>query len=399
MWVSSFAILMSVFVGLSAHDRGANPSTKKNSAKKRQGKAETENHDPFLEEAKVFLGPTEGINLRKSKNGQWSVRGKVHRSSDAERVAEFLKRNHDVDDNTEIAKEAQEQLKKRLKQKLKSLHASGEILSAGKGRFVLVGNESPSVLVELQQEYPYIEFSSNLAAAPSTSSSAKTPQPSVLLELVLVEVMKSAFEKLGMHSQGNLSTSAMYVHRFLPQSQSLAMFGADPLKTFLDFALQNGQARIYAKEAVLAENDQVGEFQVGGEFPVKVSGVSSSVTFKDYGLILKFRPHLLRSALVHLDLESEISELDLGSVVDGTPSLTKKRLKTQLTTKLDEMIAIGGVVRCSQAQMKDKIPGLSAIPGIGRFFESDDFKRNRSEAYIFVTPRKLSTAWNPTPEF
>jgi type II secretory pathway component GspD/PulD (secretin) len=93
-----------------------------------------------------------------------------------------------------------------------------------------------------------------------------------------------------------------------------------------------------------------------------------------------------------------MSDIDMGSNVDGIPVVLKKELRTQIFAKLDQTIAIAGLVENRQSRFTDSIPGLSALPGLGRLFESEDFKRNRSEAYVFVIPRLMKSPWLPSPE-
>lgn len=303
------------------------------------------------EDAELYLADLEGLRFVDLGKGRPRVEGQVYRPSDYRRLHQFLRRHPEVLNRTTG----------------KDIHRSQNGESGG-GELNAVQR---SVI-----------------------------QPSLFLELVLVEIKKTALEKLGARLGSPLEMAGALQFNFLQNStRSLSLGTTDPIRAFLDMAIQKGQARIHAKQSLVVENGRLGEFHVGGEFPMKVvSGLIAKVDFKQYGLILRFTPQLQSPPFVHLRLHSEISEIDTGSMVDGIPVITKKELKTQLSAKLDEMIAIGGMVRASQSQFTDAIPGLSSIPILGELFQSEDFKKLRSEAYIFVTPKKMTTPWMPSPE-
>jgi Flp pilus assembly secretin CpaC len=302
----------------------------------------------LMDDAELFLGDLEGIQLSRDSKGRAKLEGQVYRRSDYQRLHRFLKRHPEVLNSSKVAPQAKN----------------------------LIPEES------------------------ATNKNGVGIQPTIFLELVLVEVKKTALEKLGARLNSPIGVDAGFNFKFLQNpSKSLTISTMDPIRAFLDIALQNGEARIHAKQSLVVQNGKLGEFHVGGEFPIKVvSGLIAKVDYKQYGLILKFVPHLERPPFVHLNLQSEISEIDTGSMIEGIPVITKKELKTQMFTKLNEMMAIGGMVRASQSRFSDEIPGLSAIPVLGSLFQSEDFKRLKSEVYIFITPKKMGAAWLPSPE-
>lgn len=300
------------------------------------------------EDAEIYLGDIEGIRLDSDPKGRLKIEGKIYRHSDYKRVHQFLKKHPEVLNGSKVADSAQ-------------------------------------------------------ALIPESSLSKKPGsiiQPSIFLELVLVEVKKTALEKLGTRLKSPIGVDTAFNLQFLTNpSKLLTVASSDPIRAFLDLALEHGQARVHAKQSLVVQNGKLGTFLAGGEFPIKmVSGLISKVDYKQYGLILKFVPHLERAPFIHINLESEISDIDSGTLIDGMPVITKKNLKTQIYTKLNEMIAIGGMVRASQTSFTDEIPGLSSIPILGSLFKSEDFRRLRSEAYFFITPKKMDTPWQPSPE-
>ena len=296
------------------------------------GASDDEGSRQVLEAGDLWLDGIEGVELSEDENGALSLKGTIYKKSDYDRIQKFLKKFPTVKNRADISK--------RLSAKIPS-----SVVKTGGSKI----------------------------------------EPSIYFEMILAEVRKSALDRAGPRVLSPLGATV-----------NSGNFKADPIKGFLDFSLQNGDAKIHSKQILIIQNGQRGEFHIGGEFPVKTIGAHfSKVEWKEFGFIIKCLPKLQSPPFIHLLLDSEISDIDSGSFVDGIPVISKKHLKTQIFAKLDEMIAIGGAVRSVESKIRDQIPGLSLIPGLGRLFESDDFKNHQSEAYIFISPKKLEQGWVP----
>ncbi|MBN8554203.1 MAG: type II and III secretion system protein [Deltaproteobacteria bacterium] len=290
-----------------------------------------EESQQILESAYVWIEGIEGIDLSEDQNGI-SLKGTIYRKSDYDRIQKLIKKFPEIKNRAEISK-------------------------------------------KLSAKFPRANVRSRESKI----------EPSIYFEMILVEVRKSALDRAGPRILSPLGATL-----------NAGSFKVDPVKGFLDFSLQNGDAKVHSKQVLIIQNGQKGEFHIGGEFPVKTVGTHfSKVEWKEFGFIIKCLPKLQAPPFIHLNIDSEISDIDSGTFVDGLPVISKKHLKTQVFAKLDEMVAIGGTVRSVEAKIRDQIPGLSLIPGLGRLFESDDFKRHRSEAYIFISPKKLEQGWVP----
>lgn len=262
-----------------------------------------------------------------------------------------------------------------------------DLVEASPGRFEIRGDplrESDDEKIrEFVRRYPNVV---NKTTRKPISSSQSNRQ--IFIELSLVEVKRSAFQRLGLRFGQSIGFDLGF-----QISERLGLKGGttDPLRLFLDAALQQGEATIHAKQSLVANENEHAVFQVGGQFPIKVvSGYISKVDFKDFGLILKFKGRFISKNKLFLQLNSEISEIDMGSLVDGIPVISKKDLKTQITVTTNEMMALGGLIKSSQSKFSDGLPGLSEIPGLGRLFRSEDFKRHLSEAFIFILAKDFS---------
>lgn len=292
--------------------------------------------DLIFEEAAMIFSDIEGIDLIEDQSGKLILEGTVFRKSDLQRVQDFIKKHPDIKNHTQL--------------------------------------------------------DAHLKALKPKISNAGT----AFVEVALIEVKKTAFKRVGIR----LSEAFGIEAGFSSGSYSRSRFGtADPVRAFLDLALQNGEAKIHSKQSLVAAEGKTGVFQVGGQFPIKtITGHISKIEFMDYGLILKFCANFIGDNKARLQIQSEISDIDMGSLVDGIPVMSKKQLKTEVVVKVDEMLALGGLVKSSESDHFEGIPGLSEVPVLGRLFRSEDFRQHRSEAYIFAHIKKMDQPWLPSPD-
>lgn len=331
--------------------------------------------------ASLYLGGIENIELIELSKGELEIQGEIQRSSDLKKIKQFTKDFPEVRNKTTLSPETSQQIERLLQKRLKILSPQTKLIKRGDA-FFLSERVSAETLESLKKIYPQI-LTTNNTFPPGAEA------PTVFLEVALIEVKRTALSRLGLRLESPLGLT----------THLKGSLSSDPIRAFLDVALQRGEARVHAKQSVITQNGKQGTFIAGGEFPIKiVSGLVAKVDFKRFGLILNFTPQLQSQNRIHLQIDSEISDIDTGSMVDGIPVILKKEIRTQIFTTLGQMLAIAGLVENRQSEFRDQIPGLSAIPILGRLFESDDFKKHRSEAYIFVTPKKMDTPWLPSPE-
>ena len=90
-----------------------------------------------------------------------------------------------------------------------------------------------------------------------------------------------------------------------------------------------------------------------------------------------------------LQIDSEVSTLDESTKVDGIPGLQTNKVSSTFDLIRSRTIALSGLIKNEQGQSSEGIPFLKNIPILGHLFSSHDFKENRSELVIFVTPELL----------
>ena len=167
------------------------------------------------------------------------------------------------------------------------------------------------------------------------------------------------------------------------------------LAAFIRALQQRGLFRSLAEPSLLAASGDSASFLAGGEFPYPVlqGGTASNavtIQFKEFGIRLDFKPTITNSGMIRLEVRPEVSQLDFANAVQISgfliPSLLTRRAHTTVELADGQTFAIAGLVDNSMSKAVTKIPILGDIPILGFLFRSEEFRRNRTELLVLVTP-------------
>jgi general secretion pathway protein D len=165
-----------------------------------------------------------------------------------------------------------------------------------------------------------------------------------------------------------------------------------------------GKVKILASPHILVSDNREASIQVGQQVPiatstiteptVTTSAVTSSVQYKDIGIILKVKPQVNESGLVSLEISQEVSSLFTEPVKIAGQDFTainKTEAKTNLVAQDGQTIIIGGLIREDITKNRAGIPFLYKIPIIGYLFGSTVNETIRNELIILLTPHVIRT--------
>lgn len=175
---------------------------------------------------------------------------------------------------------------------------------------------------------------------------------------------------------------------------------------------QHNVLQILAEPNLLALNGREASFLAGGEFPFptvqSTAGLGAvTITFKEFGVRLKFTPNILSDGTIRLKVAPEVSALDFtnGLTISGfaVPALSTRKAETEIELRDGQSFAIAGLIDNRLTENATKIPGLGDIPIIGKLFRSRAINKSKTELMVMVTPklvRPLAPGQVPTmPDF
>lgn len=208
-------------------------------------------------------------------------------------------------------------------------------------------------------------------------------EPMVDLSVKMVELKKNYFRKLG------VDFPQKYTAQVLPQNNFKV--AGDPFQLALNALEQDGHAKIIASPHLSCRSGKEAHFLAGGEFPIKIMNFQTNeIQWKKHGILLTFKPIADRSGKMSLSLSAEISMIDQAQAVDGIPGLLINRVESHLDLKQSQTIAISGLIKEHTGKSNQGLAFLKNLPVLGLLFSSEDFREDRTELVVFVTPKVLS---------
>jgi pilus assembly protein CpaC len=245
----------------------------------------------------------------------------------------------------------------------------------------------------IQKIYPQV-----VSIAPAHKPPMALPiERMVHMDVRVVEIRKTVLENLGVNWATQIAGPNAQLN--LQSSHNIArvpnggLFGiATNLTSLLDITESAGDSWTLANPQVSCKSGGEAKFTVGGQVPVPVAqGLgNATVIYKDYGIILEFKPVADDKGNVTSTIVAEVSEPDpsLSNLNNnGLVAFLKNRTETEVSLHQNETLVISGLLRNSGANAAVGIPGLKDLPVLGSLFKSRNYQNERTELVVMVTPR------------
>jgi pilus assembly protein CpaC len=226
----------------------------------------------------------------------------------------------------------------------------------------------------------------------------------VYMDVRVVEIEKDVVRQLGVNwgqqTTGGftaaLNLNAATKNPPLPKPANGTLFGiAANLSSQLDLAEQASEAWTLAEPTVSCKSGGEAKFTVGGEVPIPVANGPGvvQVVYKDYGIILEFKPVADDQGNISSTIVAEVSEPDssLSNLANnGLVAFTKTRTETEVTLRENQTLVISGLLKDLGDRSAVGIPGAKDLPVLGHLFKSRNYTNKRTELVIVVTPHAVS---------
>ena len=236
----------------------------------------------------------------------------------------------------------------------------------------------------------------------------------VSLGIVFAEVRKDALRNLGVsalyrdrnvrlgtgifRSDNSISPTTGDV-TISPESNfftALTDFGSNDVLALIEAEASRGNARLLARPNLMTANRQEGNFLAGGEIPVPIAQPGQggqtfvTISYREFGIRLRFTPEILNDSLITLAVRPEVSSLDYTNAVTiagfRVPALRTRRVETTVDVRPSQSLIISGLMSEERERVKNGIPFLMDIPILGALFSSTRWQSLESELLVVVTP-------------
>jgi general secretion pathway protein D len=163
------------------------------------------------------------------------------------------------------------------------------------------------------------------------------------------------------------------------------------------------QFRVLSSPSLMVLNNKEANIQVGNQIPVvstrfnpsgSVGDISttSSVQFRDTGVILNVTPRVNPGGLVFLEISQELSEVAGEADATGNVPLAKREIDTELAVQSGETVVLGGLISDTRRKGKSGVPLLKDIPLLGNLFGETTSSGERQELLVVITPKVIRSA-------
>ncbi|RUM93033.1 MAG: type II and III secretion system protein [Thiomicrospira sp.] len=215
-------------------------------------------------------------------------------------------------------------------------------------------------------------------------------------------------DRFGIFPPGNLGTQALFSLNNSPGDSAGISF-PHPDAFQIGFNPENGSifgvlslleghnlARVLAKPELIVQSGETATFLVGGEvaIPVAQNADTITVSYKEYGVRLRFSPIVTESGDIQMTVEPEVSDIDAANGTQTNniiiPSFRSRKTSTTITLAPGQSFIIGGLLQDNIRSQISKVPVLGDIPVLGALFRSNSYVHDKSELAIMVTPTFVS---------
>lgn len=230
----------------------------------------------------------------------------------------------------------------------------------------------------------------------------------VMLKVKIVEIQRDVLRQMGIDLQKaftmgetvfNLASinpfdlgGALGNSAFAGGSQAIDNTGNSKFGALLKALERDGLSHTLAEPNLTTVNGQAAKFNAGGEIPISqctgstsTSAGSCGTAYRPYGVGLGFTPILMDDGRIHLNINTEISELS-GISVNGSPGFTTRTADTSVELPNGGSMMIAGLIKDTSRQNVNGFPGLKKLPVLGALFRSKEYQANETELVVIVTP-------------
>jgi general secretion pathway protein D len=185
----------------------------------------------------------------------------------------------------------------------------------------------------------------------------------------------------------------------ISEPTDIAGFTLSNISAIINAVKTDDDFRILSTPQVITTDNEEARITIGSNRPFQTRSTTDtsgqsflSYEYRDIGKILKITPHVTEGRLVRLTLSLEVTDIDRASTLttgSTLPVTNKRTVDTTVIVKDNHTVVIGGLIEDSSTQNQTKVPVLGDVPVLGWLFRKDSNLDQRTNLYIFLTPRVI----------
>ena len=225
------------------------------------------------------------------------------------------------------------------------------------------------------------------------------PAPSVLVEVILAEITLGDSLQTGIEFIARAGNVAYTTFSGASTGGGLVatLTRAGETRAVVNAFYSDSRANIRSRPRLMVKSGEEASIDVGNEIPTITGSAQSvdnpgapllqSVSYRKTGVLLKIKPIVYSSGYVEIEINQELSEAQStqSSAIDS-PTIFNRKLQTTVSLKDGGSVLLGGLISESRSKADSGVPGLGAIPLLGRIFRGDASSTARTELVMMIVP-------------
>jgi general secretion pathway protein D len=185
----------------------------------------------------------------------------------------------------------------------------------------------------------------------------------------------------------------------LTEPITIAGIAVNNISAIVNAVKTDDDFRILSTPQVLTTDNEEARITVGENRPYQTrsttdvsGGTFESFEYRDVGKILKITPHVTEGRLVRMQINLEVTQIDqTATLLTSTtqPVTLKRTVDTTVIVRDNQTIVIGGLIDDVTTTNEKKVPVLGDIPILGWLFRDTSDSTEKTNLYIFLTPRVI----------
>ncbi|MCL1860838.1 MAG: cohesin domain-containing protein [Proteobacteria bacterium] len=228
-------------------------------------------------------------------------------------------------------------------------------------------------------------------------------EPEVMLEIEIMEVLRSRLVDLGVQWPTQLSLTPLAAGSGTLTLNDLrnlnsSRIGATVGQAGIDAKQELADTNLLANPRIRVRNREKAKVMVGDRIPIVTTTststgfVADSIQYIDVGLKVELEPNIYLQGDVAIKVELEVSSLG-PQVKAGSGTVAyqigTRNASTILRLRDGETQILAGLLSDEERASGTGLPGLSGLPLIGRLFGSRSDSKKKTEIVMSITPRMV----------
>jgi len=204
------------------------------------------------------------------------------------------------------------------------------------------------------------------------------------------------------HFLNNVGSSVAGITKFLTFGGGTTLIGIGISQAAAMETISRSDASSVLRAAVVSADGQPATLHIGDRYPIVTAGYYGTTTgtgqvyappptvqFQDLGLSIKITPTVHSAGEVSLEVEAQYAVLG-ASVTNNIPAISSRKFKGKVRLGSGEWAVVAGLAEADSGTTVTGIPGLSAIPLIGRLFRQNNVNKNSSDVLVVLKPQVVN---------